>query len=117
MKSHRILASLAALAAAVALTSIRPETAGADQGCAANTSARATLIYGNSTYKTCVLQTSTGGVECSGYSPPWTKMIIHMSTAIPPQPVVDAEYKIQGGSITGLPWCRPEVSSASGWVQ
>lgn len=85
----------------------------ADEGCLAGMTARATFTGGSDPgkYKTCYRTT------CSGYSPPWTKLVVHMSTAIPPVLIVDAQYKIQGGGMTGLPACLPEISSNAGWTQ
>lgn len=103
---------LALLPVAALVAGLRLQSAGADQGCVANATARATLVYqGSSQYQTCYRTT------CSSYSPVWTKYITRMSTTVPPYLIVDAEYKIEGGSMTGIPACRPEISDNAGWTQ
>lgn len=92
------------------LAGLKFQTVQADEGCPAGLTGRATFVSGGNPgkYKTCLRTT------CSGVT--YTKVITRMSTTIPPYVIIDATYKIQGGGISGLPYCLPEISDNSGWA-
>lgn len=97
---------------AILVAGLRLQPAAAWEGCPTGQTGRATFVggTGGGKYKTCLRTT------CSGIT--FTKVIARPAAGVhmPPDFIVDAVYKIQGGDITGLPYCLPEISDNTGWA-